>query len=198
MDNICSFEDMKDLGNDLLKMLEQGSPNDVRIKLIDGGIVANKDILMARSDYFATMFGNNKFIEGETSTVDMSHCCKAIMEKIIEFLFSGRVTLKDLFFGDLLKLSHMSEMMLLSKLKDKVDEYLIDIIRDGRNDVSFLPILIFGAMTADEYNLSCIGNDIRPGLRFSSNSRTSQMMLQAQTSSNVFPSKWSEKLSCTS
>ena len=54
------------LVKDLLKMLEQGSLNDVKIKLSDGEIVANKDILMARSDYFATMFSNNNFIEGES------------------------------------------------------------------------------------------------------------------------------------
>ena len=50
---------------------------------------ANRDILMARNDYFATMFSDGKFIEGQTSSVDMSHCSKAVMEKIIKFLFSG-------------------------------------------------------------------------------------------------------------
>ena len=160
MDNRHSFEDMMHLGEDLLKMLEVGSPNDIKIKLSDGEIVANKDILMARNDYFKTMFSNNKFIEGETGSVDMSHCSKAIMEKIIKFLFSGRVTFLDLDFLQLLELSHMSEMMLLSKFKDKLDEYLLDIIRDGGKDVKFLPDLILGAKIADRYNLSSIGSRI--------------------------------------
>ena len=76
-------EDRKQLAEDILKMLERGSLNDVKIKLSDGEIVANKDILIARSDYSATMFSNNRFIEGETGSVDMRHSSKAVMEKII-------------------------------------------------------------------------------------------------------------------
>ena len=91
-----SFEDRDKLLDDLIRMMEQGSLNDVKIKLSDGEIAANKDILMARSDYFANMFSNNKFIEGETGSVDMSHCSKAIMEKIIKFLFSGTIIFKGL------------------------------------------------------------------------------------------------------
>ena len=68
------FEDRDMLVEDLLKMLDQGSPNDVKIKLKDGEIAANKDILMARCEYFATMFSNNMFIEGGTDSVDTSHC----------------------------------------------------------------------------------------------------------------------------
>merc|ERR1719480_439092 len=105
-----TFDDRDMLIKDLLNMLEQGSLNDVKIKLSDGEIVANKDILIARSDYFASMFGNNnKFIEGETGSVDMSHyCSKAVMEKIIKFLFSGRVYFGDLSLIQLLDLSHVS------------------------------------------------------------------------------------------
>ena len=160
MDNRHSFEDMMDLQEDLLKMLEFGSPNDVKIKLSDGEIVANMDILMARSEYFSTMFRNNRFIEGETNSVNMSHCSKAVMEKIIKFLFSGRVTFLDLDFLQLLELSHMSEMMLISKFKNKLDEYLLEIIRNGGKDVKFLPDLILGAKIADKYNLSSIGSNI--------------------------------------
>ena len=57
------FDDKKQFAEDILKMLERESPNDVKIKCEDGDISANKDILMARSEYFATMFSNNKFIE---------------------------------------------------------------------------------------------------------------------------------------
>ena len=98
MEEVPSFEERSrdKLHDDLIRMMEQGSLNDVKIKLSDGEIAANKDILMARSDYFANMFSNNKFIEGETGSVDMSHCSKAIMEKIIKFLFSGTIIFKGL------------------------------------------------------------------------------------------------------
>jgi len=160
-DNRHSFQDRDTLVEDLLKMLEQGSLNNVTIKLRDGQIDANKDILMARSDYFATMFSNNKFLEAETSSVDMSHCSKVVMEKIIKFLFCGEVTFRDFHFRQLLELSHMSEMMLLTKFKDKVDDYLLlDIIRGKGVDVKFLPELILGLKIAHEYNLSVIGRSI--------------------------------------
>ena len=62
---ISGMENMKVKDRDmLLKMLERGSLNDVKIKLSDGEIVANKDILMARREYFATMFSYNKFNKG--------------------------------------------------------------------------------------------------------------------------------------
>ena len=90
------YQDREQFVQDVQKMLERGSLNDVKIKLCDGEIIANKDILISRSEYFATMFRNNKFIEGETGSVDMSHCSKAIMEKIIKFLFSGTIIFKGL------------------------------------------------------------------------------------------------------
>ena len=66
---------------DLMKMISKGSSNDVKIVLKDGEILANKDVLCARSDYFATMLSNEevKFIEGETKAVDMGYCSKIIM-----------------------------------------------------------------------------------------------------------------------
>ena len=151
-----SFED-KDLGEDLLKMLERGSLQDVKIKLSDGEIVANKDILMARSDYFATMFNNNSFVEGKNNSVEMSHCSKAIMEKIVKYLFGGKVKFEDLSLTQLLELSQVSEMMLLSKLKDKLDDYITrGIIKGSGKNAEFLPALIFGLKFADMYNLSSI------------------------------------------
>ena len=115
-----SYEDRHNLVEDLIGMLKRGSTNDVKIKLSDGEIIANNDILIARSDYFASMLmlsNNNKFIVGETGSVDMSHyCSKAVMEKIIKFLFSGRVYFGDLSLIQLLDLSHVSEMMLLDDI----------------------------------------------------------------------------------
>ena len=41
---------------DILSMLKKENLNNVKIILEDGEIRANKDVLSARSDYFATMF----------------------------------------------------------------------------------------------------------------------------------------------
>ena len=85
--------------SDIMSMVTSGSSNDVKIVLEDGEVFANKDVLSARSDYFATMFSSKnefKFIEGENNKVVMSHCSKIIMDKIIKFLFSGDMYLHDL------------------------------------------------------------------------------------------------------
>jgi len=137
--------------------LERGSLHDVKIKLSDVEITANKDILMARSDYFATMFSNNKFIEGETSSVDMSHCSKAVMEKIVRFLFSGAVTFEDLSLAQLLELTHVSEMMLLDEFKDEVENYLFQTFEYHRVNLSEL---IYGLKVADTHNFANLANFI--------------------------------------
>ena len=94
--------------SDILAMITSGTSNDVRILLEDGEeITANKDVLCARSDYFSTMFRNNNqvsFVEGETNKVDMGHCSKVIMVKIIKYLFSGDMILHDLCLPDLVKM----------------------------------------------------------------------------------------------
>ena len=138
-------------------MLEQGSFNDVKIKLRDGEIDANKDILIARNDYFATMFSNNKFIEGKTNLVDMSHCSKAVMEKIVKFLFSGTVTFDGLSLAQLLELTHVSEMMLLDEFKGEVENYLLQTFAFHRVNLSEL---ILGLKIADTYNLASLASYI--------------------------------------
>merc|ERR1740128_1193419 len=132
------------------------------IKLIDGEIVANKDILMARSEYFATMFSNNKFIEGETGSVDMSQCSKAVMERIIKFLFSGEVTFDQMSLAQLLELSHTTDMMLLAKFKAKVDHYVVEelLYEDLFENGEYLPQLISGLKLAVQYNITDIEKHI--------------------------------------
>ena len=46
--------------SNMTAMLTNGTTNDVKIVLNDGEIFANKDVLSAGSDYFATMFSNKE------------------------------------------------------------------------------------------------------------------------------------------
>ena len=161
------YQDREEFVQDVLKMLERGSLNDVKIKLCDGEIIANKDILIARSEYFATMFRNNKFIEGETNTVDMGHCSKTVMGKIVKFLFSGDVKFSDLSLDQLVRLSYMSQMMLLNKFKDEVDEYTTtNVLPNSGDHVQFLPELCSGLELADHFNLQSIRVAIIEELHF--------------------------------
>ena len=141
---------------DILKMLDRGSLNDVKIVLDDGEILANKDILMARSEYFETMFSHKKFKEGETDSVDMSHCSKAVMEKIVKFLFSGGLNFDGLSLRQLLDLSHISEMMLLTDFKFAVDDFIIYQLPYHAENVQSLSELISGLKLADQYRLLAV------------------------------------------
>ena len=67
--------------------------------MIDGEITANKDMLMARSKYFSLTLPRKA---GGTGTADISHCSKAIMGKIIRFLFSGSSQLGEFSLDKLL------------------------------------------------------------------------------------------------
>ena len=109
---------------DLMRMIAQGSSNDVKIVLQDGEIYANKDVLSARCEYFATCFSSNEFVEGQTKTVTFSHCSKLIMEKIIQYLFSGDMILHDLPLADLLKMMNMTKMLMKDDLFGDISRFV--------------------------------------------------------------------------
>ena len=143
--------------SDILAMITSGTSNDVKIVLNDGEIVANKDVLSARSDYFETMFSNTKFIEGETKHVFFNHCSKAIMEKIIKYLFSGKMKLHDLSMSDLVTMMNMTTMMLLDDLKSDIQHYILEIVpKSGDNCPTALPGLVESLMLAEQFKLDTI------------------------------------------
>ena len=143
---------------DILQLLKNRSRSDVRIILEDGEILANKDVLSTRCEYFAAMFSNKdvKFIEEETNSVDMSHCSKVIMDKLIKFLFSGDMYLYDLSLTecsdedkkeimdsfDLVGGSFTAEKLLTDVRRsglysrEEIDGSVLEIIRCSQNAVS--------------------------------------------------------------
>lgn len=116
---------------------------------------------MARSEYFATMLSRSKFSEGEIGAVDMSYCSKAIFGKIIKFLFSGSLQFGDLSFAQLLELSHMSEMILLTKIKVQVDDCINKRVEDLKKQPNKtvmirenIDLFISGLKLVEQYKLS--------------------------------------------
>ncbi len=147
MDNIQEFV------KDISMMIQTGTTNDVKIRLSDGEIVANKDILMARSDFFKTMFNNN-FSESQNSCVDMSHCSKVIMDKIINFFFSGKMKINELTLAELLKLTSMLRMLMLDEQMKNVSDFIIMRVLPERGvNCAFLPELISGIVLANQESL---------------------------------------------
>jgi len=143
---------------DMMKMIAQGSSNDVKIVLKDGEIYANKDILSARCAYFATCFSNSevKFIEGETHSITFDHCNKNVMEKIIQYLFSGDMTLHDFCLADLLQMMNMTKMMMLDDLLEDIQKFVLNYITDSGVNYGSLPELVNGLMLAEQFKLENI------------------------------------------
>ena len=154
---MASVVDRKDrFISDILAMITSGSSNDVKIVLEDGEILANKDVLSARSEYFATMFRNKMFIEGETNQVTFSHCRKVIMEKIIHYLFSGSMNLHDLSLNDLVIMMNMTTMLMVDDLKGDIQQYILEIIPTSGENSGFLPDLVESLMLAEQFKLNTI------------------------------------------
>jgi len=148
---------------DILRLLKNGSFNDIRIILEDGEILANKDVLSTRCEYFATMFSNNevKFIEGETNSVDLSYCSKVVMDKIIDYLFSGEMKFNDFNLEQLLSLMNMASLMLLDDVFVNVENFIIGWLPDSGVNCAFLPELISGLILAEQFKLEAIKDVIK-------------------------------------
>ena len=143
---------------DMMKMIAKGSSNDVKIVLKDGEIFANKDILSARCAYFATCFSNSdvKFIEGETNSVTFDHCNKNVMEKIIQYLFSGDMTLYDTSLVDLLEMMNMTKMIMIDDLLEEIEKFVLKHITDCGLNYGSLPELVYGLMLAEQFKLDAV------------------------------------------
>lgn len=160
------FDDREKLVMDITKMLEEGSSNDVQIKLSDGVINANKDVLMIRSEYFQKMFKNN-FMESKENIVDFSHISRVVMETILKFLFSGTVSFNNLSLLELIEMTQVCDMMLNKSLQEQVVHFIIfELLPDSGSSASYLPTLLQGLKVADEFKLSSIEDAIIEELYF--------------------------------
>ena len=87
----------------------------------------------------------------------MKHCSKAVMEKIIKYIFSGHVQchdLNNLSLVQLLELAHISDMLLLTDLNIEVEAYIeIGVVEKSGRNIAFLPELISGLKVAHKYKL---------------------------------------------
>ena len=106
------------VGADLLKLLENGSENDVTIVCQDGELKANRDILMARSEYFARMIGNENFEEGRNNQVEMRDVPKSEMYLVLKYLFSGTVDRQIFYTPKVFRIMNLFRQMLLQRPLD--------------------------------------------------------------------------------
>lgn len=154
--NSYDFDGREMLAQDIHQMLKQGSTNDINITLNDGQISANREVLMARSEYFKNML-SREFSESQLKSISFNYCSKVVMETIINYLFSGVVHYRQLSLVQLLEMSDMVRMMLFHDLKNHLEDYLrYEVIPESGSDITFLPSLISGLKFAVQCNLPSI------------------------------------------
>lgn len=127
----------------MLKMLENGTPNDVTIIMSDGELKANKNVLIARCPYFARMLSNQNFVEGQTDTVKMMNHDTSTMKIILKHIFSGKLDIPEQesldswenIFIRRIDATDLARFLLLDKAYQKWYQeldILMDMLMDGR------------------------------------------------------------------
>jgi len=142
---------------DLLRVLKQGSQNDIKIICQDGEIFANKDILCLRSEYFRVMFSCD-MEEALNGVVNMKHTHKRAMMMVIEYIFTGQLKTKwdesdELFIQTFLEILNTSRVMMLDKLCSQLEIFFADKLPDK---ISNLDDLVQGWILVEKYQLDAV------------------------------------------
>ena len=114
------------LTSDLLASLEKPEFCDIKIEASDGELQANKAFLSIRSEYFSRMFNNN-FVESSTGLCKLPYP-KAVVEKQLDYLYTGEMVFDDLQLPQLLDLLDLLRKMCLSEEFLRVESFLRDKI----------------------------------------------------------------------
>ena len=79
---------------DALNHVKQVLPDDVKIKVSDGEVWANKALLTTSSDYFSAMLDEEKFLEGQEGVGSLKKYSKEVVSKVINYFYSGEMSCK--------------------------------------------------------------------------------------------------------
>ena len=78
----------------LVSNLKQLHPDDVKIKVSDGEVWANKALLSVSSAYFCAMLDGEKFKEGREDVGSLEKYNKEVVSKLIHYFYSGEMSCK--------------------------------------------------------------------------------------------------------
>merc|ERR1719500_2625394 len=113
----------------LLASLGNPEFSDIKIEALDGEIGANKTILSITCDYFCRMFSQkNNFRESSTGRVKLPYP-KAVVEKMIIYLYSGEMEFADMDLGQLLDLLEFLNLINLTGEFKQVETYTVEKIK---------------------------------------------------------------------
>ena len=130
------LNDIDDVIKDLISNLQIPELCDVKIICSDGEVPANKSLLSMRSQYFLSMFSsNNNFVESQDGIVKLPYS-KAVMEKLVAFLYSGQLNCEDLGLGPMLDLLGLFDLTNISKELKILTKYTVKKINRGNFTLS--------------------------------------------------------------
>ena len=123
---------MESVIKDLVAHLHDPEFSDVKIVCSDGAeILSNKSILGMRSQYFHSMFSNSSnFVESKADTVKLPYT-KAVLEKVLLYLYSGKMICHDLSLRSILELMELLDLMNLSEEFSTLEDFTSDRIVMG-------------------------------------------------------------------
>ena len=78
----------------IVSNLKKLLPADVKIKVSDGEVWANKALLSANSEYFSAMLDVEKFKEGQEGVGNLERYSKEVVNKLIHYFYSGEMSCK--------------------------------------------------------------------------------------------------------
>merc|ERR1711868_351558 len=89
-----------------------------------------------RSQYFHSMFSkNNNFVEAQNNSAKMPYP-KAILEKLILYLYSGKLDCEDMALRPLMDLLDLLNLLTLSMELSIVEGFVTDNIKKGTFPIS--------------------------------------------------------------
>ena len=78
----------------IISNLKEAFPVDVKFKVSDGEVWANKALLCANSEYFSAMLDGEKFKEGKEGVGNLEKYSKEVVSKLIHYFYSGEMSCK--------------------------------------------------------------------------------------------------------
>ena len=78
----------------IISNLKEAFPVDVKFKVSDLEVWANKALLCANSEYFSAMLDGEKFKEGKEGVGNLEKYSKEVVSKLIHYFYSGEMSCK--------------------------------------------------------------------------------------------------------
>ena len=115
-----------------LDSLQNPDVCDIRIVGCDGEVAANKLLLRLSCPFFSSMFSRvNNFVEREADSITLPHT-KAVIEKVVTYLYSGQMEFEEMKVGSLLELMGLLNYMNLSEEFNAVEQFSLERIKSGQ------------------------------------------------------------------